>query len=191
MPDDQVRRPEVTLVSTSATSTATAERAEEAEPRRRRPMLVLLVPLALVALVLTRPAAPPAPSPQPVPSLVLLEDQLVVTQGGVLVVAVELRNPGDALRVRSARAYAQPVVDDPVVQAPETVRAASDRRFVTLLAPDCRLLQPGSPLRFSASLLLQVASGSEAQDLVLDLATAPAVTERVAGLCRREEGRRD
>lgn len=184
MPDDQVRRPEVTLVSTSATSTATAGRADEPEARRRRPVGLLLVPLALVALVLTRPEPPPEPSPQPVPDLVLLEEQLVVTQGGVLVVAVELRNPGDAMRVRSAAAYAQPVVDDPVVQAPETVRAATDRRFVALLAPDCRLLQPGSPLRFSASLLLQVARGSMAQDLVLDLAAAPAVTERVDALCR-------
>ena len=184
MPDDRVRRPEVTLVSTSAPSTATLESTDEPERRRRRPVALLLVPLALVALVLTRPAPPPEPPPQPVPDLVLLEDQLVVTQGGVLVVPVELRNPGDAVRVRSAMAYAQPVVDDPVVQAPETVRAATDRRFVALLAPDCRLLQPGSPLRFSASLLLQVARGPVAQDLVLDLAAAPAVTERVAALCR-------
>ncbi len=184
MPQDQVRRPEVTLTSSSAPPEPLA--VEGPQRPDRRPLALLLLPVVLLALVLGRPSAPDArpPEPEQTPDLVLLEEQLAVTQGGVLVVALELRNPGDALQVRSAVAYAQPVVDDPEVQAPMTVRAGADRRFVALLAPDCRLLQPGSPLRFSASLLLQVGRGSVKQDLVLDLATAPVVRDRVAGLCR-------
>lgn len=181
MSQEQVPRPEVTLASSSAPSHA--EREVEVPPRRGRRGLLLL-PLALLGLALLRPVdEPPPPVPQPAPELVLLEDELVVTQGGVLVVALEVRNRGDALRVRSATAYAQAVVDDAVVQAPEVVRAGATRRFVALLAPDCRVLQPGSPLRFSASVLLEVARGSQAQQLVVDLTASPVLRERVASLC--------
>ena len=168
----------MTLTSSSAPSSA-----EPPAPRDLR-RAWLLLPLALVAFALLRPVDPPPPeAPQPAPELVLLEDQLVVTQGGVLVVAVELRNPGDALRVTSAVAYAQPVVDDPVVQAPEQVRAGATRRFVVLLAPDCGLLQPGSPLRFGASVLMEVVRGQQEEQLVSDVGAFPVVRERVASLC--------
>lgn len=187
MAEDRVRRPEVTLVATSAPMPTSAVEEQVPTPPRRRSALLVVVPLVLVALVLARPDAAPEPSPPPPAGLVLLEEQLVVTQSGILVVPVELQNPGDVLQVRSAVAYAQPVVDDPVVQAPEAVRARSDRRFVALLAPDCRLLQPGSPLRFSASVMLQVGRGSSGQELVLDLATAPEIRDRVQALCRRDD----
>ena len=182
---DQPRRPEVTLTGSSAPAGA----AEPDGPVRppRRPLLLLLVPLALLVVAVALPSAPalePAPA-EPPPTLVLLPDQLSVTQGGVLVVPVELRNPGTLLQVRSAGAYAEPVREDPVLQAPEAVQAGAQRRFVALVAPDCRLLQPGSPLRFQASLLLKVARGSDRSDLLLDLASAPAVRDTVVSLCRR------
>lgn len=166
-------------------STATLEEPDGRPPRR--PLLLLLVPLALLLAAVALPSTPalePRP-PEPPAALVLLPDQLSVTQGGVLVVPVELRNPGAALQVRSAGAYAEPVREDPVLQAPQSVRAQGSRRFVALVAPDCRLLQPGSALRFQASLLLKVARGSADEDLLLDLAAAPVVQETVASLCRR------
>lgn len=184
---EQPRRPEVRLTASSAP----ANPAEDEARPPRRPLLLLLVPLALLLVAVALASAPggrgaleqgPA---EPPPTLVLLPDQLSVTQGGVLVVSVELRNPGAALQVRSAGAYAEPVREDPALQAPERVQAGAQRRFVVLVAPDCRLLQPGTTLRFQASLLLKVARGSAAQDLLLDLASAPAVRDTVAALCRR------
>ena len=186
---EQPRRPEVRLTGSSAPA---GPAVEDAARPPRRPLLLLLVPLALLVVAVALPSASrdgrtpldTGPS-EPPPTLVLLADQLSVTQGGVLVVPVELRNPGPALQVRSAGAYAEPVREDPALQAPERVAAAAQRRFVVLVAPDCRLLQPGSPLRFQASLLLRVARGSAASDLLLDLSSEPAVRDTVTSLCRR------
>lgn len=186
---EQPRRPEVRLTGSSAPP---GPAADDAAPPPRRPLLLLLVPLGLLLVAVALPSAPGAgqsaldegPAQAP-PTLVLLPDQLSVTQGGVLVVPVELRNPGALLTVRSAGAYAEPVREDPVLQAPEQVQEGAQRRFVVLVAPDCRLLQPGTALRFQASLLLKVARGSAAQDLLLDLAAEPAVRDTVVSLCRR------
>lgn len=172
------------------TLTGSSEPVQDREPdvrTPRRPLLLLLVPLALLLVAVALPSTPSLESrpPEPPATLVLLPDQLSVTQGGVLVVPVELRNPGAVLQVRSAGAYAEPVREDPVLQAPESVPAGGQRRFVALVAPDCRLLQPGSSLRFRASLLLKVARGSADEDLLLDLAAAPAILDTVASLCRR------
>ena len=180
MPVQPPSRPVVTLTASSARP---AVRPDGAPPRF--PPLLLLVPLLVLALGIAWPGDAAAPAPTRAADLVLLPEQLVVTQSGVLVVPVELRNPGGPLRVEAAAAYAEPVLTDPEVQAPASVRAGQSRRFVALLAPDCRLLQPGSWLDFSASLLLKVERGSSDEDVVLDLADAPAVRERVAALCRR------
>lgn len=181
---EQPARPEVTLTASSAPTDSAV--AEPAEHPSRRAALLLLLPLGLLLLALIRPAQEPLPPvPAAPPVLVLLPDQLSITQGGVLVVPVELRNPGPALRVQSAAAYAQPVVQDPRVQAPESVRAGAQRRFVVLVAPDCRLLQPMSPLGFSASVLVVVDRGSERVALDVDLTSAAAIRDAVAGLCRR------
>jgi hypothetical protein len=182
---EQPRRPEVRLTGSSAPVGPSVDDAVARPPRR--PLLLLLVPLALLLVAVALPAAPAfeARPAEPPPTLVLLPDQLSVTQGGVLVVPVELRNPGAALQVRSAGAYAEPVREDPVLQAPERVEAGAQRRFVVLVAPDCRLLQPGSPLRFQASLLLKIARGSAVSDVLLDVASEPAVRDTVVSLCRR------
>ena len=184
---EQPRRPEVRLTGSSAP----AGPVEEAARPPRRPLLLLLLPLALLLVAVALSSAPSGQEPldegpaQAPPTLVLLPDQLSVTQGGVLVVPVELRNPGAVLQVRSAGAYAEPVREDPALEAPERVQAGAQRRFVVLVAPDCRLLQPGSTLSFQASLLLKVARGSAAQDLLLDLASDPVVRDTVMSLCRR------
>lgn len=176
------RRPEVTLVRSS--EVLVAEPQDESAPRRSG-LLVGLVAAALLLLLVAGPddrAAGPAPVVDA--QLVLQSDSLGVTQGGVLVVPLELRNSGPELRVRSAAAYAEPVVTDPVVQAPRSVRSGAQRRFVALLAPDCRLLRPGSQFRFSATVALRVGIGSSSRELTVDLASAPRVRESVAGLCR-------
>ena len=145
----------------------------------------LLTVSALVLLLAG--TAPPTVDPVPAAgvSAVLLAQPggLTVSQSGVLVLPLELRNAGSALQVTTARAYAEPVVDDAVVQAPGEVTAWGQRRFVALVAPDCRLLRAGSPIQFRATVLLQVATGAARQDLVLDLAGLPGVRESVAGLC--------
>lgn len=181
MPEPTPPRPAVTLTASSAPAGVRPD-----PPPRQLPPLLLLAPLVVLVLGIGWPLGATADRPPGVAHLVLLPEQLVVTQSGVLVVPVELRNPGGLLRVQSAAAYAEPVLADPEVQAPTSVRAGQSRRFVALLAPDCRLLQPGSWLRFSASLLLKVGHGSSDEDVVLDLADAPAVRERVAALCRRD-----
>jgi hypothetical protein len=180
------RRPEVTLTRSSASLAADPE--PEPEPRaahRRRGLLLALAAVGLLLLVLTTPSrSAPAPASTVDAELVLRAESLSVSQSGVLVVPLELRNAGPELRVRSASSYAEPVTTDPVVQAPETVRAGADRGFVVLLVPHCRLLAPGSPLRFRATVVLRVGVGSSMRDLTVDVGSAPAVRESVAGLCR-------
>lgn len=176
-------RPEVTLTRSSAAMTPT-----EPAPARRpvSGLLLLAVVGVLLLLVVGRGStSTSAPDPTVDAQLVLEADSLSVTQGGVLVVPVELRNPGPALVVGSASVYAEPVLDDPVVQAPQTVAAQADRRFVALLAPDCRLLRPGSPIEFRATVMLRLVLGPTSRDVMVDLGAAPAIRERVAGLCTR------
>lgn len=179
------QRPAVTL--TRSTALPTSERLEP--PRRRRPSALLLLPVLALVLALTTSRGGPATSPAPEPpldvELLLLPERLSVTQSGILVLTVELRNGGEALQVRSAAAYASPVVDDPVLQAPTEVRARDRRRFVALVAPDCRLLQNGSALQFSATVLMRVGRGSLSRDLMLDLVGPPEIRDRVSGLCPR------
>lgn len=179
---EPLRPPEVTLVGSSLPPAAL----EPAPAGRRRPPLALLLGAVAVLLLVAAVRAPDArPAPAvPAASLSLGTGGINITQYGVLVVPVELRNDGPALAVRKAWLYAEPVVDDPVVQAPTSVAAAGRRRFVALVAPDCRLLRPGSPLRFSATVMLRVGLGSTSQDLVVDLAASPEVAAAVDGLCR-------
>ena len=190
------RRPEVTLTASSLPRATReprerpepADPAEQPEPsRRRRLTALLLLPLLAVVLALTTGRTPPAPPP-PAPAsldaeLLLLGERLSITQSGILVLPVELRNRGGALQVRRAEAYGSPVRDDPAVQAPKQVAAGERRRFVALVAPDCALLDGGSSELFEASLLVRIGAGSVSRDLVLDLADSTLVRERVAGLC--------
>lgn len=183
-PVQEQRRPDVTLTASSAPTRLTPP-AGGAAPRGRRSRAVLLLPAAAVAVALVTGSPdpdPPAPAPSVDVELAVLPDAISVSTTGVLVVPVQLSNSGPAVHVERALAYASPVVHDAVVQVPEDVAAASRRRFVTLLAPDCRLLRPGSTVGFSASVLLRVEQGSTAEDVVLDL-TTPAVRRVVQGLC--------
>lgn len=173
MPDREP--PVVTLVGGGTSDEPPPPPSPSGPPRRRTVALVLAA--LLVLAVLLRPDPPPA---EPPPSLQLLADGISVSQSGVLVVPVLLRAPGAAVELGRADAYAEPVRDDPVVQAPDRVEAGARRRLVVLLRPDCRLLTPQAGLVFRASLLVRVVDGPP---LVLDLGAAPAVVQRVAGLC--------
>ena len=178
------RRPEVTLTASSLPPATTPD--PPAPSRRRRPTALLLLPLLAVVLALTTGRAAPPPPPAPAAfdaELLLLGERLSITQSGILVLPVELRNRGGALQVRRAEAYGSPVRDDPAVQAPAQVAAGERRRFVALVAPDCALLNGGASDLFEASLLVRVGAGSVSRDLVLDLAGNALVRERVAGLC--------
>jgi hypothetical protein len=182
---DPQRRPEVTLTRSSAGTVGPAEPEQPVAAPQRRGLLLALGVIGLLLLAVTAPdRSAPDPPPPVEAQLVLRPESLSVTQGGVLVVPLELRNAGPELRVRAANAYAEPVTTDPVVQAPEVVRAGAQRGFVVLLVPHCRLLTPGSPLRFRATVVLRVAVGSSMQDLSVDVAAVPSVRETVAGLCR-------
>lgn len=184
------RRPEVTLVRTSAPLPRAAVEPEQPRSARRYGGLVVAAAAVVLLVGIARSGEPAPPVPgagatgAPDASLVVQARDLSVTQGGVLVLPVELRNGAQRLQVRSASAYAEPVVQDPVLQAPTSVAPGARRRFVALVAPDCRLLRPGSTIEFRATVLLRVAAGSVPQDLTADLAAAPGVRERVAGLCR-------
>jgi hypothetical protein len=182
---DPQRRPEVTLTRSSASTLAEREPERPAVAPQRRGLLLALGVVGLLLLAVTAPdRSGSAPTASVDAQLVLRPDSLSVTQGGVLVVPLELRNAGPELRVRSANAYAEPVTTDPVVQAPQAVRAGAQRGFVVLLQPHCRLLTPGSPLRFRATVVLRVAVGSSMRELTVDVAAVPSVRETVAGLCR-------
>lgn len=184
------QRPEVTLVRTSAPlPRGAAEPEPPRAPRRQRGWLFGAAAVALLVAIAasgdpTSPASDEGPVDGPDATLVVQDRDLSVTQYGVLVLPIELRNRGARLQVRSATAYAEPVAQDPVLQAPMEVGPGAQRRFVALIAPDCRLLRDGSTLEFRATVLLRVATGSVSQDLTADLAAAPGVRDRVAGLCR-------
>ena len=132
----------------------------------------------------------PLPSPLPASSgvgadLSVVSGAVSVSQSGVLVVPVLLRDRGLGLRVVSAQPYAEPVREDPTASPPQAVLPGQSRRFVVLLAPDCRFLTPRSQLSFRASLLVRVAQAGATHQLAVELDRDPAVASAVAGLCRR------
>jgi hypothetical protein len=108
---------------------------------------------------------------------------VTVSQGGVLVVPVVVQDLGPGLTVTSARAYAEPVREDPVTTPPGAVAGGDSERFVVLLTPECRLLSTRAGLAFRASLLLQVEQDGTSRQLVLDLGRDRAVSAVVDGLC--------
>lgn len=180
-PVDERPPPEITVLGEPAVAT-------ETEPVARRGGSAALVVAALVLLfaVVRSEQAPPPPVPQLDAELTLVPDAVSITQSGILVIPVLLQDRGAGLRVLSAAPYAEPVREDPIAQPPLGVAAGQSRRFVVLVAPDCRLLTPRSGLDFRASLLLRIAGSQDERQLGLDLATDPAVAGAVAGLCRRD-----
>lgn len=151
--------------------------------------LVLAVTAVVLAVVQGQREEQPRPEPRtavPVDaSLRLVGRSVSVSQGGVLVVPVLLQDLGPGLTVASARAYAEPVREDPVVDPPGELAPGRAARFVVLLTPACELLTTRSRLAFRASLLLQVEQGGASLPLVLDLGRDPAVAGVVDGLCAR------
>lgn len=149
------------------------------------PVLLGLAALAVLLVAALGQRPPPPVAPPVDAALRLVAEDLTVSQGGVLVVPVVLQDHGPGHRVLSAGTYAEPVRTDPYATPPDAVAPGDARRFVVLLAPDCRLLGPRSGLEFRASLLLQVGNGRASQQLVLDIGTDPVVRARVQGLCGR------
>lgn len=126
----------------------------------------------------TRRAPPPVGA-----EVQVVRSAVTVSQGGVLVVPVVLQDLGPGLTVTSARAYAEPVREDPVTTPPDELAGGEAQRFVVLLTPECRLLSTRAGLAFRASLLLQVEQDGASRQLVLDLGGDRAVSAVVDGLC--------
>jgi len=179
-------RPEVTLVGGTSPlpPSDVLTSGDDEPPRRPWPLLLAVLVVVAVALLSTvRTDAAPERAGDLAAELLVVGDDVTVSQQGVLVVPLELRNSGAALEVARAQAFAEPVRLNAEVQAPPAVAAGETRRLVALLAPDCRLLRGQSGLAFRASVLVRVTSGSAGTDVVLDLGADPVVAERVAGLC--------
>ena len=168
-----------------------AERAPDPRPGAVLRALGLLLAGAAVVLAVVqgqREERPPTDRRAVVPvdaALRVAARGVSVSQGGVLVVPVVLQDLGPGLTVTSARAYAEPVREDPVTTPPDVVAAGQSRRFVVLLTPDCRLLGERSRLVFRTSLLVQVEQDGARLQLVLDVGSDPAVGRVVDGLCGR------
>ena len=151
----------------------------------------LLAVASLVVLLTPSPPPPktaaltgPTPAPAPLAaSLRVVDDRIEAGAGGVLVVPVEVDNPGPAATL-ALTAYAEPVRADPTAAGPSGVPAAAQRGLVVLVAPDCRLLRSGSGLAFVATVAVHLrAPGGRRGDVSLDLAARPAVAAAVAGVC--------
>ena len=163
------------------------------DPRAGAALRGLGLLLAAAAVVLAvvqgqREERPPTDRRPEVPvdaSLRLVGRAVTVSQGGVLVVPVVLQDRGPGLTVTSARAYAEPVREDPVTTPPDEVDGGQAARFVVLLTPDCRLLSERSRLAFRASVLLQVEQAGDRRQLVLDVGSDRSVARVVDGLCAR------
>lgn len=144
--------------------------------------LVLLVLAGLVLFVAA--AHGQRPPPPPVSAELSTVGDVAVSRSGVVVVPVALHDHGPGHRVLTARTYAGPVVMDAAVSPPPSVAPGRTRRFVVLLAPDCRLLASGTGIAFNASLMVRVGNGPATQEVVLDLSADPRVAARVQALCQ-------
>lgn len=151
-------------------------------PPRRAWWLLSLTAFGLLLAGTSTGAGTPA-APEPLDVRLVATHEVAVSQSGVLVVPLELRNVGRAAPVAAAHVYAEPVRQDARVQAPRDIAGGTTRGVVALLAPDCRLLRPGSPIAFRATLRLRLGTGVTGADLVVDLGADPAVRRVVAGLC--------
>ena len=177
---EELRRPEVVLVRSSA-PLVLAPLAPKPPPRRAWSQLSLTAFLLLVAGTAT--GADVVAAPEPLRVGLVAVDGLTVSQSGVLVVPLQLSNAGRTVTVDASEVYAEPVRQDARVQVPGDVAEGESRGVVALLAPDCRLLRPGSPIEFSATVRVRVGRAGSEQDLHVDLGATPDVRRSVAGLC--------
>jgi hypothetical protein len=157
--------------------------------RRVRAAAAALVAVAAIASVAVRAERVDPPVAAPAAELSVVDTSIAVSQGGVLVVPVALRSPGQALRVRSAEVSAAPVRTDSLVTAPDDVPADATRRLAVIVDPDCRVIGPGVGGELVATLVVRVvqADGVE-QDLRLAVGEAPAVRSLLEGLCGEGRG---
>ncbi len=161
----------------------------EAEPPSTRGLgagafvLVAAVLLLGAAVVGSRPTAAPVPPPIDV-ALRLVDDGLLNSQSGVLVLPVEVVNRGGAVRVASSVLWAEPVRQEPASSGRRRIAAQDTGRVVVLLQPDCALLNPGQDIVFAATLVVELSDDAgQQQQARLALGAEPAVAARVAALC--------
>ena len=144
--------------------------------------LAALVLLAVVALM-QQSSLPPAAAVQA--SLSVAGERIATSQAGVLVVPVRIDNRSEAaVTVDGLLLRAEPVRQDPATNGVRRVEAGSSGGFAAIVQPDCRVLSPASgiPFRATVSVALRTDAGVQ-RDLVLDLASEPAVVARIATLC--------
>lgn len=170
----------------------------DAEPPPRRTgawLAAVAAALVLVAAVVTADRRPPPPAPPLDLVLVAQGDELVGSQGGVLVVPVAVRGAvaGVPAEVAVTRAvvWAEPVREQPSATGRTRFVPDAGGRLRVLLQPDCRLLVPDSGIVFAATLAVDVTAPDGAPaSAVLDLAAQPALATRVSALCRTGDGLR-
>lgn len=178
---DGGRPPPVVTVSGGPASSSAAP----APPSSRGGLLAVAVALAVVAsaAVLSRPAPEPPPSPLEA-SLDLAADALTGSQGGVLILPVDVVVRGAEARIGRVVLWAEPVRQETVLSGRTRFRPGDPGRVRVLVQPDCSLLAPSQGHRLVLTLDLELigADGQRAQQ-VLDLGAAAAVAARVAALC--------
>jgi hypothetical protein len=145
---------------------------------------VLLAAVASLAVLQHEPPAPPPPAEPVEASLRVVGDRISNTRGGVLVVPVEIDNRGPAVRVEQVVVGAEPVRDTPASNGATRVAAGDRARFVAIVEPDCRLLQPGSMVGFVATASVTLRAGDERAAPMVDLGGDPSVVARVTAMCR-------
>jgi hypothetical protein len=144
------------------------------------------LPAALCLLGLAAALALAAAPPPPVPLRVfvqLVEDRVVSSAGGVLVLPVAVDGPVglslDGVSVRAA-----PVGQPPVTSGGRRVDEHGRTRVVVVVQPDCRALAAAGG--FTATVTVRAEDEhDQTADLVLDLARHPVVAERVRRVCTR------
>jgi hypothetical protein len=153
-------------------------------PRLSDLLLVGALAAGAVVVALVQAVPPPPPPPPLEASLAVVDERVSSTRGGVLVVPVEVDNPGPAVQVRDVVVPAGPVRATPLSTGATAVATGDQARFVVILEPDCRLLGVGSPIVFvaAASVTLRAADGRELLAFV-DVGRSPEVAQRVARTC--------
>lgn len=149
-------------------------------------VLLALAALVLLAVTVAVGRTPPAdPVPPLEAALRLADGPLSGSQGGVLLLPVDVTVTGADSRLGDAVLWAEPVRQPTELAGGTRFTAGTTGRVVVLVQPDCTLLAPsqGLSLVLTAELELVGAQGQRVRR-VLDLGAEPAVEQQVADLCR-------
>lgn len=158
-----------------------------AAPVLRHPAAVagVLGALVLLGAVAVGGPEPPPPPPPLAADLLLVENGIVSSASGVLVVPVQVHNRGPEVRLTSAVPWASPVRQEPATGGRRHLDAGGTGRIVAMLQPDCAMLDPVHGLGFQATLTVDLHGGQrQSRELQLELGRSPAVVARVAAVCR-------